>query len=111
MVGTCEVYHARKVIGRRYLCYAGLMLFLWKISQYHNNDYDTYDSAIVIAETAHDARHIHPRRVASECSCDFYPLHDGGDWALPEHVTAECVGQSAPGLVAGTVLVASYNAG
>jgi hypothetical protein len=33
---------------------------IYKISQNVNNDYDTYDSAIVYAETAEDARRIHP---------------------------------------------------
>ncbi len=33
---------------------------LYKISQTQNNDYDTYDSAVVSAEDEEDARSMHP---------------------------------------------------
>ena len=35
-------------------------LNLYLIYQYLNNDYDTYDSAVVAAESDGDARNIHP---------------------------------------------------
>ena len=34
---------------------------LYLISQTENEDYDTYDSAVVCAETETQARRIHPR--------------------------------------------------
>ena len=33
---------------------------LWKIWQEVNNNYDTYDSAVVVADTEEVARKIHP---------------------------------------------------
>ena len=33
---------------------------LYLISQNHNNDYDTYDSAVVVAESAESAKRMHP---------------------------------------------------
>ena len=37
-----------------------MKLFLWKISQDVNNDYDTYSNAIVVAPDEESARNIHP---------------------------------------------------
>ena len=33
---------------------------LWHISQSTNDDYDTFDSAVVAAETQAEAKHMHP---------------------------------------------------
>ena len=41
---------------------------LYKISQSANNDYDTYDSAIVAAENEEEARKINP--------CKYDPYRD-----------------------------------
>ncbi len=35
-------------------------MYLWKISQTENNGYDTYNAAVVAAETEDEARMIHP---------------------------------------------------
>ena len=79
---------------------------LYKISQTENDDYDTYDSAVVAAETEDDARMITP---------------DAGQWgkdsshwcnwcSSPELVTVELIGVAKPFTEAG-VICASYNAG
>ena len=82
-------------------------LKLWLISQDENTNYDTYDSAVVVAETADAARAIHPSRYTDE------PLTEEGDtdWAPYSRVEAEVVGTAAPGLKAGTVICSSFNAG
>ena len=70
---------------------------LWKISQSENNNYSTYDSAVVAAETEDEARR----------TISFNPSY----WASsPEHVHVELIGEAISGTKAG-VIVASYNAG
>lgn len=78
---------------------------LWLISQSVNNGYDTYDSAVVAAETADEARHIHPNGEAWPKSKYFY------DWAqTPDQVEVRLIGEASPGTVTGLIL-ASFNAG
>ena len=71
---------------------------LYLISQDVNNDYDTYDSAVVAAESEEEARRIVP----------------GGEylglWVIPEHVKVVFIGEAAPGIGSGVVL-GSFNAG
>lgn len=78
---------------------------LWKISQERNSGYDTYDSAVVVAASAAEARRIYP---------------GGGEpsewalrttWASVNDVQAVEIGHALPSLEAGTVVVASFNAG
>ena len=45
---------------------------IYKISQSINNGYDTYDSAVVIAENEDDARTIHPLKYVTH--------HKDGKW-------------------------------
>lgn len=83
---------------------------LWKISQSVNDDYDTYDSAIVVAADAADAKKIHPGEIPKKLwwtKPDRY-----GTWASQlEDVTAEEIGEAAPHLTAGMVVCSSFNAG
>lgn len=79
---------------------------LYLISQNVSNDYDTYDSVIVCAETENDARMIHP---------DEYDDWDGEDeefssWCAAKDVEVKIIGAAANNLKKGVVL-ASYNAG
>lgn len=76
---------------------------LWRIWQTVNDGYDTYDSAVVAAETENDARKINP--------CAWPPSGPDECWAMPEHVSAQYIGEAAPGIEAGRVIVASFNAG
>lgn len=77
---------------------------LWLISQEENCGYDTYDSAVVAAETEDAARRTLPsdyERWGRKYSA----------WASsPDNVTAELIGEAAPNVEAGVVL-ASFNAG
>ncbi len=74
---------------------------MWKISQNFNDDYGTYDSAIVAAETEEDARNTDMEEEHSK----FYNV-----WAAPEHVEVEYIGEAKEGTEAGIIL-ASFNAG
>lgn len=72
---------------------------LWLISQEHNFDYDTYDSAVVAAKTEQDAVRVEVGTVGRY-----------GSWVPPEYVTAVYLGEAVEGTSAGLIL-GSYNAG
>jgi hypothetical protein len=83
---------------------------IYKISQSINNDYDTYDSAIVYAESEEDARGIHPDGTTDPNSWIPYPELNY-DWVdLPEHIKVEYIGE-APHITEKSVILASFNAG
>lgn len=75
---------------------------LYRISQDKNCGYDTYDSAVVAASSEEEAKSIHP----------------GGDdswssnytWCDASHVEVELIGTTDK-FEAGTVVIASFNAG
>lgn len=78
---------------------------IYKISQDVNKDYDTYDSAVVYAESEEDAREIHPNCAIMNSPDDYIQT-----WALPEYVKVEYLGENP--YVTGTyVILASFNAG
>lgn len=110
------------------------MLRIFKISQTACSGYDTFSDAIVVAESAEDAVRIHPAHGRYELLVkwdpDFKEYRDAepgnwvesddkgvlgtrtGDWASrPEMVSVTDVGIAADGLVADTVLCASFHAG
>lgn len=79
---------------------------LYLISQSEKNGYDTYDSAVVAAETTEEARLI-------RAGGDKWPSEgdQNWDWAeTPDQVTVKLLGQAVADTPAGVVL-ASYNAG
>jgi hypothetical protein len=94
-------------------------LKLWLIYQTENLGYDTYDSAVVVAETEADARDIHPSQyienysIAKDNPDDFQRWdYDYSNWAShPDKVTAEYIGDAAPNMKAGDVVCSSFNAG
>lgn len=74
---------------------------LWLISQAVNGGYDTYDAAVVAAETEEEARSIHPHATSWDSSV----------WAHnPEDVVVDYIGTAAKGTKKGVIL-ASFNAG
>lgn len=78
---------------------------IYLIEQNQNDDYDTYDSAIVTAETEDKAKITHP---------DGRPDWDGketnySDWCDSKYVTVTLVGKSD--VKTSGVLLASFNAG
>ena len=80
-----------------------MSLKLYRISQDVNKDYDTYDSAVVVAESEDDARRIHP--------CGIEAPWETWTWCAPGHVTVELVGTADARFKAGDVVCASFNAG
>lgn len=101
-----------------------MKLFLWKLSQDENNDYETYDSAVVVASDPVSASMVHPARYSDtgeaiyrfdkvdDCwrRIDSHYDEDGG-WVRPNDVKVVCVGEAASFLKDGDVVCASYNAG
>lgn len=78
---------------------------LYKISQSENNDYDTFDSAIVCAESEDDARLINPNETWTGGFSGF------SVWcSSPEQVQVELIGKALNNAERGIVL-ASFNAG
>lgn len=73
---------------------------LYLISQDENGWYDTYDSAVVAAETVEAAQRMEPAK-GSFCN---------GSWTTPENVTVSFIGVAADGTCSGVIL-ASFNAG
>ncbi|QDJ58472.1 hypothetical protein EFA59_02645 [Weissella hellenica] len=97
---------------------------LYRISQSVNDDWDTYDSAVVVAENAEEAKKIIPHFTNSDISTlsnsQFLDLiyRDGinvEEWAKPEDVKAEFIGNAnkdfLDSLNGRTTVVASFNAG
>lgn len=93
---------------------------LYKISQDVNDDYDTWDSAIVCAENENEARKIHPRNYMYgetnsrlvEIDREWWTKVDSYDgWASRlEDVDVLLIGEAHPSIKKGVVL-SSYNAG
>ena len=69
---------------------------LYLISQSTNNDWDTYDSAVVAANSEDEARLISP-------GCESV-------WCNPAQVKVRYIGKAGTGTTAGVIL-ASFNAG
>lgn len=79
---------------------------LYRISQSYNNDYDTFDSAIVSARNHIEARAIIPSFHGKAGDAGEYRM-----WAHPGHVKTEYIGMAKTGTPAGKVILASFNAG
>lgn len=99
---------------------------LYKISQSINSGYDTYDSAVVCAESEQDARNIHPSSYVTHIANGKWMgtysggaakgneyENDTGDWVCYGDInciTVEYIGVSDESIQRG-VIVASFNAG
>lgn len=78
---------------------------IYLISQTINGGYDTYDSAVVVANTEEEARGMYPGH-----GDGHQPELDWGMWAPPEDVTVKWLGIAAQ-FDAPEVVCASFNAG
>ena len=78
---------------------------LWLISQTVNDGYDTYDSAVVAAETKEEARMTHPSGNNWNGEMGTYD-----SWCDAKDVSVEFVGIAKDGTKAG-IICASFNAG
>lgn len=77
---------------------------LWIISQDENRNYDTYDSAVVAAETEAEAR------VTMPSEGETFGKRYGAWCSSPKAVKVELIGTAVAGTKAGVIL-ASFNAG
>lgn len=76
---------------------------IYLLEQNVNNDYDTYDSCVVIAETENHAK----SHELAPCHCR-HGHHRYCTWAPSEHVVATLIGQ---GKGPARRIIASFNAG
>ena len=77
---------------------------IYRIWQEANNKYDTYDSAVVIAETMEAAKNMHPS--------DGKPLKASeNDWTSIDNVQCELFGKADPVRTEACIVCASFNAG
>lgn len=78
---------------------------LYLISQTININYDTYDSAVVAAESEEAARMTHPNEEANWDGKEY----KYGTWCNANDVTVKYIGKAAEGISG--VICASFNAG
>jgi len=81
---------------------------LWLISQTKNNGYDSFDSAVVAAESEDAARNTHPLENGSFENPSHIDM-----WVSShdlDHVNVRYIGEAYIGTKAGVIL-ASFNAG
>lgn len=84
---------------------------LYLLSQDKNNDYDTYDSAVVAAESEDDARKIHPSEYRQDWDgSENYGGYPVNDWTASANVAVKLIGVAAEGIERG-VVCSSFNAG
>ena len=80
---------------------------LYLISQSKNKDWDTFDSAVVCAETEEEARMTHP----SPYDAPWDGIAEGwSNWCNAEDVKVELIGEALSSMPKGIVL-GSFNAG
>ena len=82
---------------------------LYLIRQNMNCGYDTYDRAVVIANSEEEAKTIHPQGFRWE-NGSWNTRWSCYAWCHPEHVTVELIGTTTSGNT-GDVIIASFNAG
>ena len=88
-----------------------MQLFLYKLEQRVRVGFDTYDSCVVVAASAEDARQIHPGSGYSECEDDDWGSFCD-DWAdSPDQVEVILLGVANFDLLAGQIVCSSFNAG
>jgi hypothetical protein len=91
----------------------GTPLNLYLISQNENNDYATYDSAVVAAPDENAARLIHPETGHHAEATDWRLSCQYGHWTWasdPSKVNVKLIGQALNGTKIGAIC-SSYNAG
>ena len=91
------------------------MMNVYKITQQALIGYDTFDSAVVVAESEDAAKLVHPISVWIGSPETGWPdrLMSIPSWPLPKDVRAELIGPLEDGshYSAGDVILASFNAG
>jgi hypothetical protein len=80
-------------------------MFIYLVTQNVNDDYDTYDGFVVIAENEEQARITHPAYKNWDGKSDDY-----SSWCDVKDVKVELIGNALEGAEYGVVLY-SFNAG
>ncbi|MCP4336553.1 MAG: hypothetical protein GY679_01745 [Mycoplasma sp.] len=83
---------------------------IYRLSQTKNNDYDTYDSAVVVAKDESEARNIHPQDISIVWGDDFW--NEEGQWSTwtaPKDVKVEFIGKAGDSYEEKIVICASFN--
>jgi hypothetical protein len=83
---------------------------LYLISQDINNDYDTYDSAVVCAENEHEARCVHPGEKNIKDWKEDDSCYDWVIFSQIKGIKVEFIGVADKSIKKGVVIV-SFNAG
>lgn len=84
---------------------------IYLLTQDLNRGYDTYDSAIVSAESEDDARAIHPNWVVNDLGDEGWDKYSCCDWVeLSQHhlIKVKLIGSS---VVERGLILSSYSAG
>ena len=82
-------------------------LYLYHISQKIRRGYDTFDSAVVCAESEEEAQRTHPSYLVGPGDS----WEDEYTWAnCPAEVSVQCIGAAAPHIDKG-VICSSFDAG
>jgi len=88
---------------------------LWLLEQMENNEYDTYNACVVVAETETEAKMIHPESERGYQSSEELWADDDklfSTWATKTgNVIATLIGEADASLVKGDVVCSSFNAG
>lgn len=91
---------------------------LYLLTQNKNTGYDTYDSAVVCADSLKKAKEIDPSgfRIFHDNQWYFQTVNGEHEdyynsWALPKDITAVCIGEANRNVKKGEVVCASFNAG
>ena len=93
---------------------------LFLVYQSENNDYDTYDSAVIAAYTADEAKEIHPNytedrsiselTAMSKMDANDY-MYELSSWAEIQHIKVDYIGIADIHIKVGEVICNSFNAG
>lgn len=87
---------------------------IYLISQSTNDDYETYDSAVVIAENEEQAQKTHPEgqytnlKTGESIQRKEWSLHN---WTEPKYVDVVLIGKALDTEFKPRVVCASFNAG
>ena len=84
-----------------------MVMKIFKVSQDVNNDWDTYDSMIVIAKSRAVAQHMHPDQDKDDPSGYL----NFNEWCDPIDVKVEFIGLASSRYTINQVIVSSFNAG
>jgi len=85
---------------------------LYLISQEANSDYDTYDSAVVAAESEGAAKRIHPSaNIEYPIDKTVHEQGQRGSWAFLSEIKVRLIGVADPSIKKEEVICSSYNAG